>query len=161
MIYARAQAIYDDYAGEMTSEIKQWRRYWKRCRYLVKIVETEKLAMEPEAGERVTYDGVAREGHNSPKSNARDGRCSSDGRDAEGSRLGYVGGSTILGERKGEGQLKEGTTRRLSQDEVLIPAGEMSRSAEREHPNHEPSAIPRSHCFTYVTKACWAERLPH
>jgi hypothetical protein len=58
MIYARAQAIYDDYAGEMTSEIKQWRRYWKRCRYLVKIVETEKLAMEPEAGERVTYDGV-------------------------------------------------------------------------------------------------------
>src|SRR6476620_869148 len=28
IIYARAQAIFDEYAGEVTDEVKQWRRYW-------------------------------------------------------------------------------------------------------------------------------------
>jgi hypothetical protein len=52
IIYARAQAIFDEYAGEMTGEIRQWRRYWKKCRYLVKIVGTEELVVEPNARER-------------------------------------------------------------------------------------------------------------
>jgi hypothetical protein len=60
IIYARAQAIFDDYAGEMTDEVKQWRRYWDKCRDLLQMVGTEKLVVKQE-GEPVTYDGVVGE----------------------------------------------------------------------------------------------------
>ena len=60
-LLSRAQAIFDDYAGEMTDEIKQWRHYWNKCRFLVKMVGREKLAREPNARERVTYDGIVGE----------------------------------------------------------------------------------------------------
>jgi hypothetical protein len=60
IIYARAQAIFDDYAGEMTDEVKQWRRYWDKCRDLLQMVGTENLVVKQE-GEPVTYDGVVGE----------------------------------------------------------------------------------------------------
>jgi hypothetical protein len=59
IIYARAQAIFQNYVGETTDEIKQWLRYWDKCRDLLKMVGTEKLVVKLEPGERgVTYDGV-------------------------------------------------------------------------------------------------------
>jgi hypothetical protein len=45
----------------MTDEIKQWRHYWNKCRFLVKMVGREKRAREPKARERVTYDGIVGE----------------------------------------------------------------------------------------------------
>jgi hypothetical protein len=61
LIYARVQSIFQDYAGEMTDEIKQWLRYWDKCRDLLKMVGTERLVMRSEGSERVTYDGVVGE----------------------------------------------------------------------------------------------------
>jgi hypothetical protein len=59
IIYARVQAIFNAYAGEMTDEIKQWLLYWDKCRDLLKMVGTEKLVVKPQPGERaVTYESV-------------------------------------------------------------------------------------------------------
>ena len=44
----------------MTDEVKQWRRYWDKCRDLLQMVGTEKLVVKQE-GEPVTYDGVVGE----------------------------------------------------------------------------------------------------
>jgi hypothetical protein len=111
IIYARAQAIFDDYAGEMTDEIKQWRRYWDKCRDLLRMVGTEKPVMKSELRERVTYDGVVGDitewlvrGATRPNRTLAMGvALASDGRDADGSRLGYGDGPTNLGEAKAGG----------------------------------------------------------